>query len=228
MTKLYVILGSHACRAAILMLDHKGVPYETATIPAGLHPVAVRLLGFPGQTVPALRYDGSRVQTNAAIAQFLDELVPERPLLPADPDARRKVEAAEAWGEDELQMACRRLTFAAVLRGPDGLVARGGDGRLGPILYRNDRVRYLFSRMAGRVRFDVNPETERELLAELPAMLDRVDGWIEAGVLGGAEPNAADFVIASDLALLTYRADLRTEVEGRPSGALVDRLLPAR
>ena len=35
--KLYVILGSHACRAGMLMLDHKGIPYRVVTLP-GLAP----------------------------------------------------------------------------------------------------------------------------------------------------------------------------------------------
>ena len=60
----------------------------------------------------------------------------------------------------------------------------------------------------------------------LPAMLDRIDGWIESGVLDGEELNAADFVIAPSLALLTYRRDLRPEIERRPAIGLIDRLLP--
>ena len=32
MYKLYVIPGSHACRSAMLMLEHKQVPYERAEI----------------------------------------------------------------------------------------------------------------------------------------------------------------------------------------------------
>ena len=57
-------------------------------------------------------------------------------------------------------------------------------------------------------------------------MLDRIDGWVEAGVLNGQELNAADFMIASSLALLTYRRDLRPELERRPLIGLVDRVLP--
>ena len=46
--KLYVILGSHACRTGMLMLEHKGIEYERVELPAGLHPVALRLRGFAG------------------------------------------------------------------------------------------------------------------------------------------------------------------------------------
>ena len=65
--------------------------------------MAVRLLGFPGATVPALRIDGRRVQGSLEISRFLDSFVASRPLFPAEPEARRAVEEAERWGEQTLQ-----------------------------------------------------------------------------------------------------------------------------
>ena len=52
MYKLYVIPGSHACRSAMLMLEHKQLPYRRVDIVTLLHPVVVRLHGFDagGQT----------------------------------------------------------------------------------------------------------------------------------------------------------------------------------
>jgi glutathione S-transferase len=89
----------------------------------------------------------------------------------------------------------------------------------------NEMVRMLVSRGA-RVTFRATPASEQQLLEDLPAMLDTVDRWIEAGLLGGEQLNAADLMIAPSLALLTYRRELRPELEGRPAGALLDRLLP--
>ena len=43
--KLYVIPGSHACRTASLMLEHKHIPYDTVELPTGLHPFLVRARG---------------------------------------------------------------------------------------------------------------------------------------------------------------------------------------
>src|ERR1700719_1922730 len=84
--KLYVIRGSHACRSAMLMLDHKSIPFTLVQLPAGMHPTGVALAGFSGTanaerkidgtkrpmvafsdrlgTVPALRYGDERVMTN--------------------------------------------------------------------------------------------------------------------------------------------------------------------
>ena len=84
--KVYVIVGSHACRTATLMLEYKRIPYRVIELPTGLHPLLVRAAGFPGHTtpirtvegsthsqlamldrlgtVPAMVLDGERVQTN--------------------------------------------------------------------------------------------------------------------------------------------------------------------
>ena len=66
----------------------------------------------------------------------------------------------------------------------------------------------------------------RDLLGDLPPLLDRIDAWIENGVLGGAELNVADFMVAPSLALILYRPDTLPLLEGRPALELVDRLLP--
>ena len=57
-------------------------------------------------------------------------------------------------------------------------------------------------------------------------MLDQIDGWIADGLIGGAEPNVADFQIATTLALLMTLDDLRPAIEARPAGKLAQRLAP--
>jgi len=90
--KLYVILGSHACRTGMLMLEHKGIEYKRVDLPTGLHPFALRLRGFAGNpaafrrvderphhmlgiadrmgTVPALLVDGQRSRPTARSLAF--------------------------------------------------------------------------------------------------------------------------------------------------------------
>jgi len=123
-------------------------------------------------------------------------------------------------------MTARRIVLAASLHGPDSLINRGDDGRLGPLLWRRAAVRYVGASFIARFGFRANARAEPGLLASLPGLLDRIDGWIEAGVLDGDQLNSADFMIAPSLALLCYRRDLRGEIEGRPAIHLVDRLLP--
>ena len=246
--KLYVIPGSHPCRTGMLLLEHKGIEYESVELVPGMHSLAVRLLGFPAEakrahqlgegshprlsmadrlgTVPALRYDGEKVQTCRSIARFLDDVQPDPPLFPSDPEKRRAVEEAEEWGDDVLQMPARRLTFAGTLKGPGGVRNDGADGRLGVLLYKNDWVRTRVAPQLGRRVFEVDEGTERKMLDELPAQLDHVDALIEHGLLHGEQLNAADYMIVTSLALMTYRPDLEPEIMARPAGALVDRVLP--
>jgi glutathione S-transferase len=244
---LYVIAGSHACRTGMLMLEHKGIDYRRVVLLTGPHGLSVRMRGFPGHrtpirqvdggthrmlamldragTVPALRYGDRRVQRNSEIARFLDKELPEPALFPADGERRAAVEEAEAWGDEVFQMAARRVVLATAAHGLDALYNRGNRGRLGPLLASSEPVRRFATRGA-RFSFRANPGNEPKLLEELGGMLDRIDSWIEAGVLNGEQLNAADYVIAPSIALLSYRPELRPQIAARPAGALVDRVVP--
>jgi glutathione S-transferase len=247
MYKLYVIPGSHACRAAMLMLEHKGVPYRRVDVVTLTHPLVVRLHGFDAGgetriagrrrtlpirfgdllgTVPALACDGRRISTNRQIARFLDERHPEPPLFPVAGQQRRAVEEAEGWANETLQMAARRIALDWAVREPAAASRSIADGRMGRLLYRRELTRRLVIPLIGRLAFAVDGAADRELLAELPPLLDRVDALIADGVLNGAELNAADFMVAPSLALILYRPDVMPIFEGRPALELVDRLLP--
>lgn len=247
MYKLYVIPGSHACRSAMLMLEHKQVPYRRVDILTLLHPIVVRLRGFDagGQTraaggrrtfgirlgdrlgtVPALAANGHRISTNHGIARFLDERHPDPRLFPADPERRAAVEDAERWANADLQMAARRIPGAGVVRDPATFAREAGDGRMGYLLYKSEFLRRLIVPRILQGIFRADPRHDDELLAELRSMLDRIDALIEEGVLNGPELNAADFMVAPSLAVILYRPDVKPLFEGRPSLELVDRLLP--
>ena len=70
------------------------------------------------------------------------------------------------------------------------------------------------------------PAGARRWLEELPGLLDHADALIESGVIGGESPNAADLQIGASVRLLLNVADLRGEIEPRPSGRLARRLFP--
>jgi glutathione S-transferase len=231
----------------MLMLEHKGVDYRTVVLPTGPHGLLVRLRGFPGHrtpirqvdgathrmlamldragTVPALRYGEHRVQRNYEIARFLERELPDPPLFPADMEQRAAVEEAESWGDDVFQMTARRTVLATASHGLDAIHNRGNRGRLGALLASSEPVRRFATRGA-RLSFRANPDNEAKLLEELDPMFDRIDDWIEAGVLNGQALNVADYVIAPSIALLTYCPELRARIAARPAGALVDRVVP--
>ena len=242
--KVYVIRGSHACRTATLMLQYKRIPYRVTVLPTGPHPMLVRAAGFPGHstpirtvdgathsqlamldrlgTVPALLLDGERVQTNHRIARHLEQVRPDPPMFPVQPQRREAVEEAERWGDEVLQMAARRLLLATPV---DELREGGARGRLGPLLAKSDWLRGILARRAGLV-FRASDRNADDLLLAIPPLLDRVDDWVRAGVLCEDTLSVADFAIAPSLALLSYRPDIDRELANRPAARLLDRLLP--
>jgi glutathione S-transferase len=122
-------------------------------------------------------------------------------------------------------MDARRIALAWAVRDPSAIGLATADGRMGHLLYRRALTRRLVIPLIGRFVFAVG-RSGPDLLADLPPLLDRVDAWIADGVLGGAQPNVADFMVAPSLALILYRPDARPLFEGRPSLELVDRFLP--
>ena len=218
----YAIPGSHAARAGQLMLEHKDLPFRRIDLPPGFHRIYVRLRGFSGDRVPAVRFaDGRRAQGTRPLARALDELQPEPRLVPDDP----RVEEAERWGDDVLQQWARRMVVEAGLRDPESMHARGGAGRLGPLLTKHDWVRPRIARGV-KLAFRMSAEQLRDDQRRVGEMLDHVDALIADGVLDGEQLNCADLQIAPSLALVDYRLDVREDLRTRPAGRLMERVLP--
>ena len=216
---LFALPASHPSLAAQLMLEHKGVEYRRIDVVAATQRVILPALGFPRKTVPAIRLDGAKIQGTREIALALDALIPSPPLFPADPERRREVQEAEAWGEEVLQPVPRRLIWNALRRDSSTLETYLEGARIGiptPIAARTAAPFVIASRRFNRA---TDEAAERDLAA-LPGLIDRVDELIERGVIGGAERNAADFQIATSVSLLLTMDDVRPLIEGRPAERL--------
>ena len=223
--RLYGMTISHPANAARLMLEHKGIPYDLVSISPGAQAVRIRLAGFRGGTVPALRLDGRRVLGSRAIARALDEVRPDPPLFPSDPERRSEVEEAERWGDEVLQPIPRRLLRWALHHRPE---ERAKFTRM-----MGTRAPALAARaMAPVVAFYARREDARSTerirtdWAETPTHLDHVDDLIARGVLGGEELNAADFQIGTTLRVMLAMEDFAPLISGRPAEALARRVWP--
>ncbi len=208
---LYWMSISHPSQVARKMLDLKGVEYELVDVVPLNQRIHLRLAGFRGGTVPALKLDGERIQGSRQIARVLDERWPEPPLFPADSALRARVEEAERWGDQRLQPIPRRLFRYGVARNPDlrrwvvgaqhvpmpGLVAQA--------------IRPAVEWYARTVEADgrrATGESVRADLAALPALLDRVDQLLHDGTLTLDPPNAATLQIMASVNLIGRFADL--------------------
>jgi glutathione S-transferase len=221
---LYGIPGSHAVRTGELMLEHKGIDFRRVNFPPGPHRVLVRIYGFPGDRVPAVKFDdGRRAQGTRELPRVLDELQPEPRLVPDDPRALE----AEVWADEVLQQWARRMVASTGARDPDALAGRGAGGMLGPLLTRRERPRRVVAR-AVLLAFGVTKQQLADDRERTGQHLDRVDAWIGEGVLNGDELHSPDLAIASSLALVDYIVELQSELRRRPSGALLERVFSRR
>lgn len=222
---LFVIPGSHPSMAARLMLEHKNIPYRRIDLVPVISKGVLKLAGFGGVTVPALRIHGERVQGSRQIARKLDEIAPPNPLYPADDKARFDVEQAEQWGDEILQEIPRRILWNAMRRNRKSLSTYAQGARLGvpvsiavatggPIIWASARFN------------KATDENVRQDLAEVPGIVKRVNKFIADGILGGPEPNAADFQIAPSIRLLASIEDARPALEGTPALELAERVAP--
>lgn len=224
---VYGIPGSHPVRAARLMLDRKGIDYRLVQVPPAVCRPLLRSMRFPGGTVPAIKLEGRRLQTTREISRALDEIAPEPPLFPADPELRSRVEDAERWGDEVLQPVPRRISYAAPVRKH----ARGDLVGFfeGPLLGLPPRVAVATAAplLAAGARLNgVSDDVVKADLAALPDHLNRVDAFVAGGIIGGEQPNAADFQIATSVRLLMCFDDLRPLIESRPAGEHALRIVP--
>jgi len=220
--RLFVIPASHPSIAAQLMLDHKGIAYKRTDLLPVISKVALRTVGFPGVTVPALKVDGTKVQGSRLIARELERLRPEPPLFPTDPEQRAAVEEAERFGDEQLQPPMRQILWWAIKRNKAPLRSYSEGAKLGLPISLAMKTAAPIVALSARFN-EANDENVRRDIAALPALLDRIDAWIEAGVLNGEQLNVADFQIAPSLGLAMTMDDLRPSIEGRPGGELAQR-----
>jgi glutathione S-transferase len=216
---LFALPASHPSLAAQLMLEHKGVEYRRIDLVAATHRTILRALGFPRKTVPAIKLDGAKVQGTREIALALDALVPDPPLFPRDPERRREVEEAEAWGDEVLQPVPRRLVWNGLKHDRSEIATYLEGAKLGIPISVAARTAPPIAMLARRLNRATDESVQRDLAA-LPGLLDHADALIERGVIGGAERNAADYQIATSISLLLTMDDLRPSIEGRPAGRL--------
>jgi glutathione S-transferase len=216
--KLYVLPGSHPCDAVEAALRLKAIAFERVDLLPLTQLVAGPLL-WRGRTVPGMRIGAERIVGSRKIMRRLDELAPEPALLPAPGEARERVLEAERWGDDTFQGVPRRLIDAAFLRDASTMESYAGDAKL-PLPRALLRPALPLTARLLAFQNKARDENARADLLALPGQLDRVDGWIAEGVLGGEHPNAADLQIGSTIRLLMSLGDVRPLIEWRPAAAL--------
>ncbi len=217
--KLYVLPGSHPCAAVEVALRLKGIDFKRVDLLPMVQLVAGPIL-YGGMTVPGMRLNGERLVGSRAIMRRLDAVKPDPPLLPPPGDpAYARVLEAERWGDEVLQAVPRRLIDAAFLRHPAAMEGYADDAKL-PLPRALLRPALPLTAKVMAIKNKARDENARADLAALGRQLDRIDGWIAEGLLGGEQPNAADLQIGSSIRLMMSIGDIRPLIERRPAAGL--------
>lgn len=222
--RLFYMPGSHAAKTGKMMFDHKGIDYKRLDLlPAASWPV-LKAFGFKELTVPAAKIDGEKYQGSKTIARELERRQPEPPLFPQDPGLRSKVEEAEDFGDEILQQRIREIFLWAVGEDRSGLAEYLEGGKIGMPHKVAQMVAGPFIAADAKARGG-NADNARAAVAQLPEMLDRVEAWIDEGVLGGDQVNVADMQIAPSICLAMTLDDLRPLIENRRAGQYAKRVV---
>jgi glutathione S-transferase len=223
--RLFSMPGSHAATTGQLLFDYKGIDYKRTDLLPVVSWMVLKVLRFPEVTVPAAMIDGERVQGTRAIARALERRTPDPPLFPSDSERRRAVEEAERFGDEELQQKVREIFLWSARKDRSGLVGYLEGAKIGMPHRLAASTAGPFIAIDARSR-GATDDNVRSAIAAVPGMLQRIDDWIEEGILGGEPPNAADLQIAPSLRLAMSLDDLRPAIEGRPAGRLATRIVP--
>lgn len=222
---LFTIPGSHPGISVALMLERKGIDYRRVDLLPVLSKGILKGLGFPSVTVPALKLGGRRFQGSIEIARALDRYAPDAPLLLPNGPERAGIEEAEALGESELQHPIRQILWWLLKRDRDAMRSYVEGSKIG--LPVGLAVKTGGPLVAASVHFNkADDENVQAAVAALPGLLDRLDEFVLSGVIGGEEPNAADFQIAPSIRLAMTVGDLEPFIESRPIGHAAMRLVP--
>lgn len=161
-----------------------------------------RIYGEGKRTVPGMLIGDEAVHGSTEILWRLDDLFPEKPLYPAG--LAEAVREAELWADGDLQDLGRRLPWSALHFRPEAMGTFAGAGQLDPA---GTDFAISFIRSSWK-HHNISAERLSQDLANLPAMIDRIEGYADQGVIDGADPTAADFQIGATVRILLTVGDL--------------------
>jgi len=115
MLKLCGFAASNYYNKVKMQLIEKGVPFEEEL--AWASQKDEHLARSPIGKVPFIEVDGWRLAESQVIGEYIEDVYPERPLLPKEPMARAKVRELVEFIELHLELVVRRLYREAFFGG---------------------------------------------------------------------------------------------------------------
>ncbi|MBK8293363.1 MAG: glutathione S-transferase family protein [Solirubrobacterales bacterium] len=218
---MHVVPMSHPCMTARAGLEHKGIEFEEVMLlPGNQEGVLEGIYGDGNKTVPGIVVGEEPIHTSIGILRYIDDEVPENPLYPEA--IANEVQEAEVWGDRYFQEVARRLPFGALHFRPGSMGTFAGAGELDAagtdFAAKNLRGTWKYLRL--------KPSQLMEDLARIDETIDRIESYARDGILGGDEPTAADFQIASSARVLMTIGDLLPALDGSAAERIAMRYFP--
>ena len=203
--ELYQFPISHYCEKARWALEYKGLDYRLHNLVPGAHQKVIGRFASRS-SVPLLLAGDRSAHGSAKIITLLDELVPEKPLTPADASQRGEALAWEQWLDSQVGVDVRLVCYHTLLNHRDivshyfrqggpwwgGLFLRFGFGKLRRLM---------------RERMGIDDVACESALVRLDEALDRLEAaYGEREYLVGRRFTRADLAAASLFAPL-FRPD---------------------
>lgn len=118
MLELYQFEMSHYAEKVRFILDFKGLAYKKNEITPGLG--QIELFQLSGQRqVPVLKDGDKFVADSTAIAHYLEQKYPDRPILPTDGKQKGQCLIIEAWADEIFGIAARKAMIGALNQSPN-------------------------------------------------------------------------------------------------------------
>lgn len=118
MIELYQFELSHYCEKIRLILDYKGLEYRKVEVTPGIGQLDLYRMSGQRQ-VPVLKDGTDFVADSTAIAKYLDEKYPDKPILPTDPWQRGLCLLMEEWADQSIGVNARKVMLSAFSQNAD-------------------------------------------------------------------------------------------------------------
>jgi glutathione S-transferase len=208
MLELHQFRHSAFCLKVRMALQAKGLSFREVEVTPGIGQIS--LFRLSGQRQVPVLVDGDEVVSDSsAICRYLEELRPEPPLIPSDPQQRAQMQLIEDWADTTLAAAVR----AALLQ------AAADDAQLRDVLIPDDvpsPVRQVMSGLPGGWLSSLGELLGQEQRASMLSSLCAVaDGLDLNGCLVGDAISLADIAVGAQLSLLRFPASAGNSLAGR-------------
>jgi glutathione S-transferase len=117
MLELYQFELSHYCEKVRLILDYKGLAYRKIEVTPGIGQLDLYKMSGQRQ-VPVLKDGTEVIADSTAIAKYLEEKYPDRPIIPSDLKQRGLCLLIEEWADESIGLNARKAMLGAFSQSP--------------------------------------------------------------------------------------------------------------